>query len=186
MALDAVPGSPTANSYCTVSQATVFLHERLDTAAWYATPDPPLGLTEQREAALMWATRLIDQAVRWYGVPATTTQALAWPQTGQVDASGTPIPTTIVPVPVQRATAEYALSLLQQHPSSASTASSVSEGGVKRRRIGDTEIEYFESGVTTTMGGSATTGTDMPPEVRALLAPYGRAAGGVNIPLLRV
>jgi Putative DnaT-like ssDNA binding protein len=183
MALDAVAGSPTANSYCTVAAATAFMHERLDTDPWF---DPPasthLTLTATREAALIWATRLLDEQVRWYGVPATTTQALAWPQTGQVDVHGHLIDPSTVPVDIQHATATYALELMRATNAMASGGSSAT--GVKRRKIGDTEIEYFEGSATSAARTSPL--TTIPPEVRAMLAPYGAARGGVNVPLLRV
>src|SRR5262245_8953420 len=114
MTIDAVPGSPTANAYLTVSDATDLLQERLHVEAWYsADPEEAITLPHRREASLMQATRLIDEQVGWYGVPATTTQALAWPQVGQVDHLGRPVDPGTVPVNVQRATAYYALALLE-------------------------------------------------------------------------
>jgi hypothetical protein len=186
MALDATPGGALANSYCTVAAATAFMHERLDTDPWF---DPPasthLTLTASREAALIWATRLLDEQVRWYGMPATTTQALAWPQTGQVDVHGHLIDPSTVPVDIQHATATYALELMRETNAMASGGGSTSASGVKRKKIGDTEIEFFEGGAA---GAASRTSplTTIPPEVRAMLVPYGAARGGVNIPLIRV
>jgi len=179
MALIATAGAANANSYVTVAEATAFLHERLDTAAWYAgVSTSDLTLTEQREAALISATRLLDEQVQWYGRPATDTQALVWPQTGQVDDRGRTVDSTTIPTAVQRATAFYALALLQDVTETASTST---DTNVRRKRVGDTEIEYWQQTSTT----STTPATTMPAEVRQMLRPYGRISGGVNVPLVR-
>ena len=41
-----------------------------------------------RKPRLQWATRLLDEQVRWYGVPTYPDQALALPQVGLVDQWG--------------------------------------------------------------------------------------------------
>ena len=101
--LDATAGAPTANAYSTVHAATTFLTMRLDTAAWTEAPVP------DQEAALQWATRLIDEQVRWYGIPTYPDQALALPQVGLVDQWGRQLASNVIPGPVQQATALYAL-----------------------------------------------------------------------------
>ena len=72
MNLNATPGAPTANAYCTIDQATAFLTMRLDTDAWAEAP------LKDQAAALQWATRLIDQQVQWYGLPTFPDQALTF------------------------------------------------------------------------------------------------------------
>ena len=99
-------GGVSSNSYVDISTATALLGERLYTDAWLEA-----DATDQA-ASLMWATDLLDSQVRWYGRPATDTQALAWPQTGQRDHLGRPLPSTVIPTAVQQATALYALSLV--------------------------------------------------------------------------
>ena len=69
--LNAVPGDPLANAYSTVVQATASFTMRLQTAPWTDASVP------DQEAALQWATRLIDEQVHWYGVPTYPDQALA-------------------------------------------------------------------------------------------------------------
>lgn len=170
--VDAIPGSPTANAYCTVAAATLYLDERLHTEPWdTATP-------EDQATAVIWATSLLDEQVRWHGTPTTTTQALAWPQMGQVDRYRRPIPSDVVPDDVQKATAYYALALLKDQtdvPGSSTQA-------VKRKTIGGLTVEY-QSTQTTQATRAAYHG--IPSEVRAILAPYGRMMGGVVIPLLK-
>jgi hypothetical protein len=176
MAIDAVPGSPTANAYLDVEEATVLLQGRLDIEAWYA-PDPQEAVTlpARREAALIWATRLLDLQVGWYGQPATLTQALAWPQYGQTDQYGRPLDPTRVPLDIQYATAVYALTLL----AGVTGAETGIEPGIKSKRMGETEIVYKDN-----VAPPAST-TAMPSEVRLLLRRYGSVPGVGSIPVLR-
>ena len=178
MALDATVGGGTANSYATVSQASTLLLERLNTEPWYATASTEqLSLTAKREAALITATRLLDQQVAWKGSPATTTQSLAWPRQGMVDAFGRDVATTVVPTEIQRATAYYALALLRDDRE----APGSTDDRVRRRQLGQTEIEYWQPGSTT----GQTPVTQMPAEVRQMLRPYGVVVGSVGVTLLR-
>lgn len=146
MALDANPGSPTFNSYCTVAAATTFLEERLYTQAWYTAP-PDVTLQAQREAALITATLLINTYVVWSQPPST------W---------------TSVPLTVQRATAYYALDLLDE---GAGTAGATTGQQIRRKQLGETTIEYYQT--------VATAETPLPPshalpaDIAALLVPYG-------------
>lgn len=93
-------GLATANSYAAVVDADAYFAER-NQAAWS-------GTQAQKEAALILATDYIDGRFwgQFLGVQATDTQALSWPRTGTVYASDA------VPVPLERATFEYALRAL--------------------------------------------------------------------------
>jgi len=185
MALDATPGGVQSNAYCTVAQATAFLDERLHTQPWYAQPTD-VTLQSQREAALITATRLLDEQIRWAGTPSTSTQALGWPRSGLTVLGGQAIPPDVVPVTIQRATAYYALHLLRDTSEAATTSTTVGSGVVKRRTLGETTVEYFQPGTTAT--GQATQrppGTTMPAEIRQMLRGYGLVLGGMTVPLVR-
>lgn len=170
MDFDATVGGPDATSYVTVADATDLLEGRLYIDPWLQAALP------EREAALMWATSLLDTQVVWHGTPSTTTQALAWPQTGQTDRYGRPIATDVVPGDVQQATAVYALELLRMPaPTSGS-----SQGWVKERRIGSTTVVYGESTTTVRVASQS-----IPAEIRSLLGAYGTMAGMMIVPLAR-
>jgi hypothetical protein len=186
MELDATVGGPAANSYVSVEEATDLLEGRLNTEPWFVW-DPEsdyFTLEQRRESALMWATQLIDEQVQWYGTPSTQTQALAWPMTGMVDKWGRPVPTSIVPEDLKRATAYYALALMRDTSESPNGASSASEAGIKSKKIGDLTITYQD--VSTQQKTTTTSSTGMPVEVRRILQGYGGLAGGINVPLKRV
>lgn len=173
-ALDATVGGPLANSYITIAQANNYMEERLYTEAWYAP-------AANREAALITATRLIEEQMLWLGERATTTQALDWPRSGLTYANGVPIDPLSIPVQVQRATAYYALALLQD---TSQTTTTVAAGTVKRQQIGDTSVEFFDPGAARQQV-TTSPWTTMPAEMRQMLRPFGSVLGLLNIPVLR-
>jgi hypothetical protein len=175
--LDATPGGASANAYVTVAGATTMLHERLGTEAW-----DEADATAQAQS-LMWATQLLEEQVVWYGTPTTMTQALAWPQTGQIDHMGRPIPSTIVPMQVQRATATYALALLGEDAESSAPGASAATGGIKSRKVGDMTITYQDVPQSAAPVRPVTQG--IPAEVRAMLRPYAHMSGSLTVRLLR-
>src|SRR5262245_47006994 len=185
MDLDATVGSPTANSYVTVEEATDLLEGRLNTEPWFVwSPESDyFALEQRRESSLMWATQLIDEQAHWYGYPSTETQALAWPMTGQTDKWGRPVATDIIPEDIKRATAYYALALLRDTSEAPPGTSSGSEAGIKSKKIGDLTITYQD--VSTQAQQAAQSSTGMPAEVRRILAGYGQLAGSLNIPVWR-
>lgn len=175
--LDATPGGPLSNAYTTVSQATAFLTMRLDTDAWTeaAVPD--------QEAALMWATRLIDEQVQWYGIPTYPDQALALPQAGLVDQWGRVIASDVIPLAVQQATALYALGLLEATAATAGVAAGTADLVIKSKTIGDTRIEY--QSIAAPSARAPVSPYAIPSEVRALLRPYGAVPGMGSVPVVR-
>ena len=107
--LVATAGSATANTYVTLAVADQYHEDR-----------PPAGTTWSgaasdavKNAALLWATTLLDSLFEWTGSPAVPeTQALLWPRTGMLYRNGVSVPSTIIPVELQEACAEYARQLL--------------------------------------------------------------------------
>lgn len=146
MALDANPGSPGFNSFCTVPAATDFLNERLHNQAWYVVPQD-VTLQAQREAALITATMLMNTYVVWVQPPST------W---------------MTIPQTIQRATAYYALALLEEAPRTGTAATGQQ---IRRRRLGETDIEYYQT--TTGVEAPVTPSAGLPADIEALLVPYG-------------
>ena len=176
MILNAIPGDPLANAYCPVVQATAFLTMRLDTDAWTEASIP------DQEAALQWATRLIDEQVHWYGVPTYPDQALALPQVGLCDQWGRQLASDVIPVPVQQATALYALELLHVLADDAPAAVS-GDLILKSKKIGDVTLEY--QSISPSSARAPVSPYALPSEVKALLRPYGTVPGMGVIPLVR-
>ena len=69
----------------------------------------------EKEAALTWATTLLDQMMVWEGTKRTVEQRLRWPRSGVINADGHNIDYDTIPEILEIATAEFALSLLESN-----------------------------------------------------------------------
>lgn len=107
--LDIVPetgsGASTSNSYASIQEAVEYFQTHLYASVWFDTD------YQDKTAALIWATRLLDQEVHWNGSKKSEEQALQFPRIGLVDREGYEL--TGVPAFLKNATAELALHLLQ-------------------------------------------------------------------------
>jgi hypothetical protein len=108
LTIDATAGGASANCYCTLAEAYTYHESRLHSmATWDAADDG-----EEKTPALIWATRLLDESVKWIGSKSTETQALRWPRQYIYDIDGIEIESTIIPQFLKNATAEFAFYLL--------------------------------------------------------------------------
>lgn len=103
--LETGAGLVNSNSYVSVAEGEVYFTPDLSSyALWAAAPD--------QEGLLIWATRVLDQKVRWRGTTAnnstTITQALRWPRQQMFDRDGNAVLTTVIPIQVKQATCELA------------------------------------------------------------------------------
>jgi hypothetical protein len=124
LVINATPGDPSANSYCTTAEADTYFQERIPIT-------PPWVASGGEEAYLVTATRMLDALAQpfkiffpgptpyyrvrrqWTGMPASPTQRLAWPRVGMFDANGNPIDPTTIPQALKDAEAEFAGQLLK-------------------------------------------------------------------------
>lgn len=107
-ALVTTTGSASANAYCDLAFADQYHADR-----------PPVGTTwanatsDQKTAAILWATKLMDRMWEWVGFPTDAVQALLWPRQGMIKLNGWEyVDLHTVPVELMQATAEYARQLL--------------------------------------------------------------------------
>jgi len=105
MALIATPGA-TANTYVTMTEAEDYIETRLHADNWTDAN------SNDQEAALLWATALLDRLCNWNGAKAVDTQALRWPRSFIYDSDGNPVSGTTIPQFLKDATAEFALHLI--------------------------------------------------------------------------
>lgn len=111
--INATAGSATANCYTTVAFADQFHADRPPVGTSAATGLWHDASTDQKTAALLWATKVLEQYFEWNGSVVNTTQSLLWPRAGLYAMNGlTELDTTTVPVQIQWATAEFARQLL--------------------------------------------------------------------------
>lgn len=107
MTLVATPGAATANSYCIRQEGDAYHQVHLYNTPWTQADD------WKKEAALIMATRILDEQVAWNGQLASTTQALRWPRSGVLDRDGlTYCESATIPTFLKHATAELARHLL--------------------------------------------------------------------------
>ena len=161
MALDATPGSSSANSYVTLAEAEAHFAERLHADAWGSAPDA------DKEKALLTACRRLEQPRYWDGNrPAFTDprQRLCFPRVIDTDAAGT----FIIPQAVKEAQCEEALALLSRGAEH-ERRRALQASGVKSFAV-DGLSESYESGADRQVLLSA--------EARSLLAGY-VSKGGV-------
>lgn len=154
--LIATPGAPDANSFCDLATANAHFAGML-----YADDWTDAEVTDDtRNRALITATLLIVVAIAdgWGGWPASTTQALPMPRTGLRSRLNAAIPSTVIPLELAHATAEYARQLIS---AGAMPSAPSDTAGLKKVKAGPVEIEF---------DGSASGGSDgrLPMDIYAM------------------
>lgn len=155
MALDATPGGASSNSYATVAEADAYHVNHLYATAWTG------ATTSNKEAALIWATRLLDEQVDWQGSASNLTQALRWPRYGVYNYDVVFFDHTTIPTWLKNATAELARWLL-------------SEDRTAERIIG---LRSVKADVVAVDFDKYDLKPILPPPVRSLIERYGQVRG---------
>ena len=134
-ALVVTPGDATANSYCSRAVADTYHGNRLHAATWTDADE------DTKDAALLMATRVLDQQFAWAGVRSVPgTQRLEWPRDGLLNDEGDlALDPAIIPVRLQDATAEFARLLID---SDTTVASGVAGGAITKLKAGSVQIDY--------------------------------------------
>jgi hypothetical protein len=100
--LIATAGASDANSYATVAEANSYFDTQLYKDNWEGS------YSDQQTVALIFATRVIDEQMDWYGYKVTSEQALRWPRDGILDQDGYDVSHLIIPQFLINAVAEFA------------------------------------------------------------------------------
>ena len=134
-ALVVTPGDGAANSYCSRPVANTYHENRLHSATWLDADD------NTKDAALIMATRVIDQQFVWEGVRSTPgSQALEWPRDGLLNIAGDlALDRSAIPDRLQGATAEFARLLIE---TDTTVASGVAGGAITSLKAGSVKIDY--------------------------------------------
>ena len=140
-------GKVDANSYANGDDAGIYFEGHLYAADWWATTE------DAKEAALVFATRLIDAEYQFNGLRAVDSQALQWPRVNCPDPDKAPIPVltslllydpfvpaSIVPKAVVQATCELSRELILADR----TAAPLGEG-LKYQNVSGTQTGYDKS-----------------------------------------
>ena len=142
-ALVVAPGDASANSYCSRAVADTYHEDRLHADTWADASD------ETKDAALLMATRVIDQQFAWEGFRTNPgTQRLEWPRDGLLNDEGdVALSSATIPERLQFATAEFARLLID---SDTTVASGVAGGAITSLKAGSVKIDYAEGVVAQT------------------------------------
>ncbi len=146
-------GLTTANSYASEDFADDYHEDHIYASTWTAATGG------NREKALMWATRMLDTKIDWFGSKKTSAQALRWPRYSVSDLDGYTFSSSEIPVWLANATCELARYLL-----ASDRYAEADTKGFKKMKVGPLSMEmdkYDRNPV-------------LPPSVWDMCKPYGR------------
>ena len=139
-----------ATSYLSVAEADDILSlNPVSYAAWTG-----IGTSTDRENALIWASRYIDQYVDWSGYKTVETSGLRWPRDCVYDMDGILLANDAVPEQVKRAVAQLSVFLSTSRSAQTGGQSAVLPEGIKRVQSDVVEVEFFEGGSADSRAGS--------------------------------
>ena len=161
-------GKSDANAYASVADGDAYFEGHLYASAWTG------ATADQKAAALVFATRLIDSQFQFRGLKANGEQALQWPREScpDPDAAGF-VASDLVPKGVADATCEMARELLILDRTAAPPGE-----GLKYLNVGPDQTGYSKTDVRPILSHVA----------QAMLAKYGvlvKSKSG-SVPLTRV
>ena len=128
-------GDRSANSYCSRAVADTYHEDRLHASTWTAASD------DTKDAALIMATRVLDQQFQWAGLRSTPgTHGLEWPRNGLLNDEGDlALDRATIPQRLQEATAEFARLLID---SDTTVTSGTAGGAITSLKAGSVKIDY--------------------------------------------
>ena len=143
------------NSYISLDDADSYFANRLYTDSW----DDSSSDESEKELALIWATSLMENRVKWYGRKTDPSQTLQWPRKGLLDRYGNAVDSNSVPEIVKQVQCELAFSMMERNPM-------LIESGIEKMNL---------DGLTLNLQGSKQT---IPWKIFSPLSVYGELLDG--------
>lgn len=128
-------GASDANSYVTVAEADSYFSDSFGRSLWLQTTQA------NREAAVITASRYLDQYMTWIGQKSTSDQSMEWPRINTFDKTGRPYANDIVPGPVKFAAFELAYFIVENGGLSFASQT------VDRVKVGPVDVEFSQNSV---------------------------------------
>lgn len=128
-------GAVNANSYVTVAAADTYFSDSFGRSLWASSSQ------ENREAAVITASRSLDMYMTWEGYQATTSQSMEWPRNGASDKTGRSYANDIIPGPVKFATFELAYYIIENG------GLSFAQQSIDRVKVGPVDVEFTPQSV---------------------------------------
>ena len=152
--IDATAAGASSNSYTTLADAETYFESRLHKSDWTSASDA------DKNIAIVWATRLLDELIDWEGYIYTTTQALRWPRSGVTDSDGELLDKDTIPQFLVNAVSEYGMWLIDEDRTTDSDTA-----GFKKIKVDviTLEIDKYDKPA------------QIPPSVLNMLVPYGNS-----------
>lgn len=110
MAINAILGDLTQNSYVTEDEADAYFEDRAFSSNWDNVA------AEDKEPLLILCSRTIDWYVKWKGFKKSATQPMEWPRTKVILRDGTEVADNVLPEAVKIAVFEMVLSSISKDP----------------------------------------------------------------------
>jgi len=108
LVIDATVGGTSANSYATIAEIDEFVLSNPHDTTWDDVSDA------NKIGYAIFATRVINERIAWYGWVAVQTQALDFPRGGIYDKNSYSISSSIVPTDIKNGQAEMARLLVDR------------------------------------------------------------------------
>lgn len=125
-------GKDNADSYISRANADTYFTDRASPSDWTDLTD------DQKDSALRYGTRYVDDNYSFVGVITKDAQTLSWPRYRACDSEGRNISSSVVPLAVVHAVCEAGISHIEE-------ALNAAEGRkTKKEKLDVLELEYFE------------------------------------------
>lgn len=157
-------GKANSNSYATAANGDTYHDGHVYGSSWTGSG------TSAKEAALVHATRLVDENFEFHGFKASQTNALQWPRSATKDRGGFSIASDTIPQDLINATAELARLVID-----ADRTAEDDTKGFSKIKVGPVELTMDK----------ADRKEVITPTVARMIAPFGRAIGGGLLRLKR-
>lgn len=141
MDFDYTVGGAASSSYLSEEDASSYFVSRLHSSLWEDF--------EEKQSALITATRLLDQWVKWQGYKTDENQALDWPRQDVVDENDFWLASDSIPIQVKNACCELAYSMLVEDRTAENDMK-----GFKEIKVGSLKLVADKSDVAGTLPDS--------------------------------
>lgn len=130
-------GATNANSYASVAECDTYHEHKLYSTDWSGATE------ENQKAALVWATRLLDEQMVWVKTKTAEAQSLAWPRDGVYNPEAELLSSSEIPTFLKNAACEFARWLL-----AGDRTEENEENNYHELKIGDLKLKPRATGKT--------------------------------------
>ncbi len=128
-------GGASSNTYATQADG-----DQWDFNRPAANTDWSGATSDGKDAALLFATVMMDSLIEWRGgITTPATQVLLWPRQGLIYRYGLAVPTNVIPQEIKNVQSEFARQLITANRTEDSEIETL---GIRRIKAGPVELEF--------------------------------------------